>query len=457
MGRNRINVPTGFVLFLLMVIYVAACGDDGPSAVAVHVSPETAHLNPGESRTFTATVIGHEDSSVTWSVAEGTAGGTITDGGVYTAPLTPVTPGTFHVVATSVVLPGRSASAAVTVSFPSGALDPSFGTGGKVTLPIGRAGSQANALAIQPDGKIIASGGSVNGTKQDIVVVRLNTDGTLDPSFGSNGTSVIPSDAAAVAIAIQPADGKIVAAGSSLSGSDFDFALIRLQTDGTLDPSFGTSGKQTFLNSTTNDSAAAVAIQPGDGKIIVAGSSLSGNDFSTENFELIRLSPNGTLDPSFGAGGRRTTDFSANQDAAKAIALQADGKIIVAGFSVRVSVSGTRSDFALARYHPDGSLDTTFGTEGKGTVTTPIGSGSAQVASIAIQPDGKIVAAGVATNGLNTDFALARYNADLSLMVPIMILPWPAILRMAPSILPSAWEGRWRPPSAQAMTWRRRS
>jgi uncharacterized delta-60 repeat protein len=404
MGKNRTELPIGIMILFLMANLIVACSkDEGPWAVTTQLDPGTAHLNAGEKLTFTGTVTGHQDPSVTWSVFE-PEGGTITDGGIYTAPLTQ---GTFHVVATSVGYPAARASATVTVSFPPGALDPSFGTGGKATIPIGLAGSQANALAIQSDGKILASGGSANGTKEDIALVRLQTDGTVDSSFGTNGTRVIASTDSAVAIAIQPADGKIVAVGSSLVGSDFDFTLIRLETNGTLDPSFGAGGTRTIVNPAQNDSAAAVAVQS-DGKIIIAGSSLSGSDFNTADFELIRVLPDGTPDPSFGTGGRQTTDFNAKRDSATALALQADGKIIVAG----LSVSGANSDFALARYNTDGGLDITFGAGGK--VTTQIGSGNAQVASLAIQPDGKIVAAGVATNenGLNTDFALARYNVQ---------------------------------------------
>jgi uncharacterized delta-60 repeat protein len=174
------------------------------------------------------------------------------------------------------------------------------------------------------------------------------------------------------------------------------------QSSGTLDISFGTGGKVT-TNFNGTDAARAMAVQV-DGKIVVAGlAAVFGTDFA-----LARYNRDGTLDASFGTGGRVTTDFAGGVDTALSVAIQADGKIVAAGMA---TINGI-SDFALARYNRDGTLDASFGTGG--TVTTDFAGDRDQANSVVIQPetDGKIVAAGSATiNGIS-DFALARYNRD---------------------------------------------
>lgn len=405
--RAKIKMRIVFKLLLPIALFMAACNNDGPWAVFVSLTPQTAEVNAGKSRLFTAEAVGLKNHDVIWSVQEGEAGGTINQSGVYTAPLTP---GVYHVVATSAAFPAERATATVTVRFPPGALDPGFGAGGGVGVPVGPAGrsSQASGLAIQPDGKIVAAGATTDNTfsppRTDFAFVRLNSDGTLDPAFagGKKIISFAAGDTAASAVALQ-LDGKIVAAGSAIAGGGADFALVRVQSDGTLDTTFGnpTGGLVTTDFSSPADLAFAVAIQS-DGKIVAAGLTTSG---AATDFALSRYNPDGSLDPSFGTGGKVTTNLGTN-DAARALAIQADGKIIAAGFAV----NGTNSEFALVRYNSNGTLDPSFGTAGK--VTTHIGIGDALVNAVAIESDGKIVAAGSATNGLNTDFALARYNPD---------------------------------------------
>lgn len=186
-----------------------------------------------------------------------------------------------------------------------------------------------------------------------------------------------------------------------------------------LDPSFGTNGKVTtnfLLPGTNNVTGNALAIQ-GDSKIVVAGIADSGN---TSDFALARYNTDGSLDASFNGplgiciigipcNGILTTDFNGDFDDATAMVIQANGKIIVAG----VTLNGIDSDFALARYNTDGSLDTSFGPAGTGKVTTPFYTGQIDYASaIALQTNGKIVVAGSAFGGTNNDFALARYNTN---------------------------------------------
>jgi uncharacterized delta-60 repeat protein/uncharacterized repeat protein (TIGR01451 family) len=276
-----------------------------------------------------------------------------------------------------------------------GTLDPSFGTGGEVTTDFGGSDS-AEAVAIQSDGKIVAVGGTFSFPSGDFALARYNADGSLDPSFGSGGkvtTDFGGFDAASAAV-IQP-DGRIVAAGRSGSG---DFALARYNTDGSLDTTFGNGGKLT-TDFGGFDAAFGVALQA-DGKIVAAGQGGPGGGFA-----LARYNTDGSLDPSFGSGGEVTTHFTSGFEVVIAVAIQLDGKIVVTG----QTFAGGFQQFALARYNTDGSLDTSFASGG--IVATNFGFDSAFGGALAIQPDGKIVAAGRA----GTDFLLARYNGDGSL------------------------------------------
>ncbi len=221
--------------------------------------------------------------------------------------------------------------------------------------------------------------------------------GDLDQSFGTGGlvtTDFDSRDDFGVGGTIQP-DGKIIVAGNSGVFGPFnaDFALARYNPDGSLDATFGSGGRVRSDFGTSADAAGDAVVQA-DGKIVAAG--LSGG-----NFAVARYNANGSLDASFGIGGLVTTDFGGSEQV-NALILQADGKLVAAGYTFP---PGSAPDFALARYNPDGSLDTTFGTGGK--VTTDFGSfdlGFDAAATV----DGKIVAAG--RTGEN--FALARYDTN---------------------------------------------
>ena len=348
----------------------------------------------------------------------------------------------------------------------AGDLDPTFGTGGKVTTDIQGDFDKARAVAIQPDGKIVVAGSAQNGMNIDFAVLRYNTNGTLDTSFGTGGkvlTPVLDSDDFATSVAIQP-DGKIVAAGVALAGDD-EIAVVRYNTDGSLDTTFDADGKATFsILAGFNDIANAVAIQP-DGKIVLAGST---NNGSNDDFAVIRLNPdaarsirpltrsayrplafwrtttfanavvlqpdgkiviagfannghdtdfaaarllsNGSLDLSFGVNGKVSSGVKVGDDIGTSVALQTDGKIVVAGYA---RDSGSDTDFAAVRYNTNGSLDNTFDTDGK--VTTKVKAADDFARSVAIEPDGKIVIAGETDNISNLDFAVVRLNTDGSL------------------------------------------
>lgn len=233
-------------------------------------------------------------------------------------------------------------------------------------------------------------------------------DGDLDLSFGSGGSVVtdLGSTEDGRAVAIQP-DGRIILAGSGLNGTNADFALVRYLLDGTLDPTFGAAGKvYTDFGGNRFDYGRAIAIQP-DGRIVVAGqSAFSGN---MTDFGLARYHPDGSLDTSFDGDGKVITDFGPI-DLAAAIALLPDGRIVAAGYTL----NGANMDFAVARYNSDGSPDASF--DGDGKVHTDFG-GAESGAALAIQVDGRIVLAGSIVNpDLNiSDFALVRYNSDGSL------------------------------------------
>jgi uncharacterized delta-60 repeat protein len=289
----------------------------------------------------------------------------------------------------------------------AGNLDVTFSGDGKVTTAIGTKNEQGNSVAIQSDGKIVVAGYTYDGSRYSFALVRYKVDGTLDNAFGTGGkvtTTIGTSDDQAKSVAIQT-DGKIVVAGFSYIGSNYDFAVVRYNTNGTLDNAFGTAGKVTTAIGSYGDKANSVAIQS-DGKIVVAGS----RDGTDNDFALVRYNTNGSLDNAFGTGGKVVTNITL-EDKANSLAIQSDGKIVVGGSSF--SSFGYPSTFALARYNSNGTLDNTFDTVGK--LTTAIGTYNDYIYSLAIQGDGKIVVAGSSDYGTDHDFALARYSSSGSL------------------------------------------
>jgi uncharacterized delta-60 repeat protein len=307
----------------------------------------------------------------------------------------------------------------------AGNLDPAFGTGGTVRTDFAGNIDQANAVAIQPNGQIVAAGSSFSNSKtvEDFIVARYNANGSLDKRFGKNGkitTDFFRNVDSISAIAIQP-DGRIVVAGvAQLGGSGSTprvFALARYRSDGQPDTSFGNGGALTTSFGGNFAAASAVMLQP-DGKIVVAGTVDFNPDLpgSGLDFALARYNPSGTLDGSFGKGGKVVFDFFGSFDQANGAVLQPDGKIIVVG-SASYDSANRDIGFALARFNTDGSIDFGFGTGGK-QITDFFGAG-AKANGIVLQPDGKFVVAGTAsdsaTRPVATDIALARYNSDGSL------------------------------------------
>jgi len=289
----------------------------------------------------------------------------------------------------------------------AGDLDTSFGTGGMVTTAIGTIGGYGEAVAIDDSGKIVVAGPSYNGSDYDydFAVVRYLSDGSLDSSFGTGGkvTTAIGGDGSGYAVAID-GSGKIVVAGWSHNGSNYDVAVVRYLSNGSLDLSFDGDGKVTTAIGSGDDRSYAVAIDD-HGKIVVAGQSHNG---SNDDIAVVRYLSDGSLDTSFGTGGKVTTDIGSAADYGYAVAIDNSGKIVVAGLSHNRS----NYDFAVVRYNSDGSLDLSFDSDGM--VTTDIGSDDEGYA-VAIDDSGKIVVAGQSRNGSSEDFAVVRYLSDGSL------------------------------------------
>jgi uncharacterized delta-60 repeat protein len=293
-----------------------------------------------------------------------------------------------------------------------------FARDGTVLTDFGFKVEKALAVALQPDGKIVA-GGWVGDSEvtSDFAIARYNADGTLDPSFHGDGkvvTALGERTDIIYGLAVQP-DGKILAVGVTFSGPKTRrFAIVRYKSDGALDASFDGDGIVALnIGTSLMDTAYAVAVQP-DGKILVAGSALmlvvgSNSRVNQNDFGLVRLNTDGSLDTTFGANGRVITDFGYGVDVAYALAVQPDGRIVVAG----VATNGTDQDFALARYQSDGMPDASFGKDGK--VRTDFFEEDDLISTLAIQPDGKIIVAGYSAKAKAFDLALARYSDDGSL------------------------------------------
>jgi uncharacterized delta-60 repeat protein len=280
-----------------------------------------------------------------------------------------------------------------------GSLDTTFSGDGKTTTNFSGGSDFAFGVAIQPaDGKIVAVGGA-GGSGGRIAVARYNTDGSLDSTFSGDGRQLVnftTGDDRADLLAVQT-DGKLVLAGTAnYFGSDARWALVRLNADGTLDSTFDGDGKLTTNFTSGFDGAFSVAIQPADGKIVAAGQ-------STTRVALARYNVNGSPDFTFGGDGRVITNVGEGADYADDVVLQPDGKIVAVGTS-NWAVSNTR--FLVVRYNATGSLDTTFSGDGK--LTTNFSSGRDRAYSVVLQADGNIVVAG-GTIGSGGRFALARY------------------------------------------------
>jgi uncharacterized delta-60 repeat protein len=291
----------------------------------------------------------------------------------------------------------------------SGDLDSSFSGDGKVTTNFTRRADVASGMELQPDGKIVTAGvAGAGGSNPKFALARHNTDGTLDSTFSSDGkvtTDLTPRLDGAHDMTID-GTGRIVAAGVvGIGGSDPRFALVRYNPDGSLDTSFSGDGKVITNFSRHYDSARAVAIDP-DGKIVVAGTVNWGPN---PNFGVARYNPDGSLDSSFSGDGKVTIDVSGRSDNALEMAIQSDGKIVVSGEG-GFGRGRIDSKLILVRLTDAGALDATFSSDGKVmTQFTPRFDGAW---GVAVDGDNRIVAVGFAGAWVNKRFALARYSPN---------------------------------------------
>jgi uncharacterized delta-60 repeat protein len=305
-----------------------------------------------------------------------------------------------------------------------GVLDSSFGNGGKVITPVGSQNDIATAIALQPDGKVLLIGHCRTAvTYHAFCAVRYNSNGTLDTAnFGSGTGKVItpvgpepPSGNqtdVATSVALQP-DGKILVAGSCTNGTT-QFCVVRYNNSGSLDTNFGSSGTGKIFTSVGaaggafgGDNVAATTIQP-DGKILVGG--YCANSITSITFCAARYQPDGSLDPSFNGAGTVSPYLGTDSAFANALALQPDGKMLLAGYC---SFPASNFDFCAVRLLSSGALDPTFGNSG--SVTTSFGPFDDHATTIALQPDGKFLLAGDcngASDNVNSFFCSARYNPN---------------------------------------------
>ena len=265
------------------------------------------------------------------------------------------------------------------------------------------------AVAIQPDGKIVVMGVSYNGKKHQTLVLRFNSDGTRDNAFGVGGVfnygEKRKGNNYGSGLALQP-DGKIVVVGDSYYDKSREVLVLRCNSDGSLDSTFGKGGVATYRSQTkeNKDLSFGVMLQS-DARIVVVGSTHNGKNYEPM---ILRYNSDGSLDSSFGKEGVVT--YKGLSDAnvwGRAVAIQPDGRIVMVG----VSYTTKKCDVLTVRYNADGSLDKGFGEGGVAPSSCPPG-GRDWGRSIAIQPDGKIIVAGNTRLGENTNILLLRYNAN---------------------------------------------
>lgn len=284
----------------------------------------------------------------------------------------------------------------------NGSLDLSFGNAGKVITDFGGSENCAS-IAVQNNGKIVAAGTSYNGNDYDLALARYNTDGSLDTTFGNGGLVIIDVDSSEFlrSVAIQP-DGKIVAAGYIINQ---DFIVVRLNADGTPDNSFGTGGVVITDIAGTHGHATSVVIQS-DNKILIVGEIYNGIKI---NIALIRYNTDGTLDNSFANAGIQITSIGSGNDGATSVALQTDGKVVISGSTF----NGVAFDIFVGRYTSAGMPDNTFGNAGIQIVSaSPYGNFAN---AVAMQTDGKIVVGGwimAGPLGIQRDIVVMRLNTN---------------------------------------------
>jgi uncharacterized delta-60 repeat protein len=284
----------------------------------------------------------------------------------------------------------------------NGTLDEQFGNSGLFSWDGGNGNDCGRLLAIQPDGKIVLTGYTHNGENYDVLLMRLNADGTLDTGFGTNGVSSYNNgdrNDYGRGLTLQ-SDGKIVMTARSTGGGTSIAMMMRYGTDGRLDRTFGTNGVVTYESEQGNAGFRDLIVQ-GDGKIVTAGYTRTPSGFL---ILTARYTSDGTLDMDFGTNGTVTYDGGYGNAGARGIVIQPDGGIVVSG----ANSNGTDLDVVVLRYRSDGTLDTGFGTGG--VVTYDGGEGDDNGRRLALAGDGKVIVAGNTFDGSSLLMLVLRYN-----------------------------------------------
>ena len=289
-----------------------------------------------------------------------------------------------------------------------GTPDSTFSTDGVARLDFAGFADGANAVIQQTDGKLVLAGvAELTNGFQDIALARFNADGTADATFGNGGKATLDIGGSHdfASGLIQQADGKLVIAGGSVSGSQYRLVFARFNADGTLDTTFGTGGTTLVDFGGGSESWANDIAQQPDGKVVAVGLVFgqAGRDIA-----IARVTANGALDPAFDGDGLLTVDIGGNRDEAVTVALQPDDKIVAAGSTA--PANGTHVDGALVRINGSGILDSSFGAAGKAVVD--LGDDS-RLNSIVVQADGALVATGTRFTAVGgQDMILARFNTN---------------------------------------------
>ena len=269
----------------------------------------------------------------------------------------------------------------------------------------------AQAIALQPDGKILIAGYATNAQaptvyNEELVVLRLNSNGIPDNSFGTNGATILNLGINERPVSIRvTTNGKILVAGNAFANTTSSFFATRLNSNGSIDNSFGVNGLNVvYISNGLWNYCQEMELQP-DGKILLAGEVKA---FNGNNFALIRLNPDGGYDPTFSGDGKTTLNVSSTDDGAQAMLLTPDGKILLGGYALDAD---GKTEIALARFNADGSLDDSFGNAGK--VLAQMGTDYGSVADLCATAMGNIIVTGTAKRYPSYfDFFLAKYKSD---------------------------------------------
>lgn len=286
---------------------------------------------------------------------------------------------------------------------PAGALDATFGGTGIVSFAFGAVYDFLFGMTIDSLDRVVLAGYTENGSGSDFAVARLTAAGALDASFDGDGKQTIPFGTAQFSSTTVAVDSlnRVVVAGTTFNGSNSDFSVARLTVAGALDASFDGDGMQSITFGTGDDTAAGVAIDSLD-RVVVAGTT---ENASVADFAVARLTVGGTLDSSFDGDGKQTIDFGASYEAAFGVAIDSLNRVVVAGYSF----NGSDNDFAVSRLTVAGALDPSFDGDGRQTIS--FGTTNEGAAGVAVDSLDRVVASGGASDGLNSNWAVARLTS----------------------------------------------